>query len=176
MSDVRIIVDHLKLEYSGAFDANGFFKMIDHWMTSRGFNLRYNKNFEYDTKEGKQVEADMEPWKFITDTTRHFFKIKVFMFNLQPVEVKSGKKTEKLHQGRVLVYLDAYIDHDWQHTWEEKPMLQFMRTMINKFMLKPYTERFEQRLTHDTYAFYHDMEGFFNLYRHYKVVSKAPYF
>ena len=43
-------------------------------------------------------------------------------------------------------------------------------------IFKVYTERFEQRLSYDVHHLYDTIERFFNMYKHYKVVSKvAPF-
>ena len=40
MSDTRIIVDHMKLDYKGLFDANNFFRTIDVWLFERGIEKK----------------------------------------------------------------------------------------------------------------------------------------
>ena len=72
--------------------------------------------------------------------------------------------------------MDGYIEYDYEHRWELTPMLQFFRMIYNKFLYKYYTERFEQRITHDMHKLYDDLEKFFNMYRHYRPVSKVPTF
>ena len=43
MSDVRIIVDHMKLEYKGLFDTNNLFRLIDSWLFERNFDTERNR-------------------------------------------------------------------------------------------------------------------------------------
>ena len=56
------------------------------------------------------------------------------------------------------------------------PFLVFFRSMYDKFIYKAYTERFGQRLTFDVHQLYDLIEKFFNMYRHYRVVTKVPHF
>ena len=74
------------------------------------------------------------------------------------------------------MYLDGYIEYDQEERWESIPFFQFLRSLYNIFFYKVYTERFEQRLSHDVHHLYQTIEQFFNVYRHYKVVSKVPPF
>lgn len=175
MSDLRIIVDHMKLEYKGLFDLNGFFRLIDSWLFERGFEKRTNKNFEQATPKGKFIEWEIASWKK-HESRRDIIKVRVLMHELKKVDAVKGKKKEKLYQGNLLMYFDGFVEFDYLHYWDEKPFLIFLRTLYDKFFFKAYTERFEQRLTHDVHKLYHHVESFLNMYRHYRVVSKVPHF
>jgi len=63
MSELRVVVDHLRLNYTGPFDANALFKHINAFLFERGFDLLVNKEFEHNTKTGKQIEWQIIPWK-----------------------------------------------------------------------------------------------------------------
>ncbi len=176
MGDVRIIVDHLKLEYSGVFDTKALFKFLGSWFEQRQIQKRESKNFEQNLADGKYIEYEIAYWKKISDYNRFIYKLRVLFFGLKKVEVVVDEKKQELYQGKVLFYMDGYIEHDYEHRWELTPMLQFFRVMFDKFIYKYYTERFEQRLTFDLHTLYDDLERFFNMYRHYRPVSKVPHF
>ena len=74
------------------------------------------------------------------------------------------------------MYFDAYLLHDYEHRWDMTPMLVFLRTMFDKFIYKIYTERFEQRVTHDIHHLYNVVETYLNMYKHYRPVSEVPHF
>ncbi len=59
MSELRIAVDHLRLNYSGPFDANALFKNINVWLFERGWDNRIEKEFEQNVKTGKQMEIQI---------------------------------------------------------------------------------------------------------------------
>ena len=44
-----------------------------------------------------------------------------------------------------------------------------------KFIYKAYTERFEQRITYDFNHLYNNIEQYFNMHKHYKVVSTRKF-
>lgn len=176
MSELRIIVDHLKLDYSGVLDVKGLFKLINRWFYERHFQKKENKCHEQNLPEGKFIEYEIAHWKDVSDYTRYVCKIRALFQNLKKVEVAKEKKKEQLDQGRVLIYFDGFIEHDYEHRWDETPLFTFFRTLYDKFVYKAYTERFEQRLTHDMHNLYNEIERFLNMYRYYKVVSKMPYF
>jgi len=176
MSELRLIVDHLRLNYNGPFDANALFKHINAFLKERGWDIVIDKEFEQNTKSGKQIEWQMNPWKRITDYVRFWPKIRILVKDYKKVDAVVDNKKVKIGSGHATIYIDAYLELDESQRWEGLPMFQFLRTLYNNFFYKVYTERFEQRLTYDMNHLYHTLEQFFNTYRHYKVVSKVPPF
>ncbi len=179
MVDVRIVVDHLKLEYKGIFDTPNFFRLVDAFYFERGMEKRDNKMYEYKTPKGKFIEWENYTWKkFTSEYIRAMIKMRVLMFELKPVDVmnEDDNTKAKLMHGKVIIFIDGLIENDFEHRWDENPFFIFLRTMYEKFFYKVYTERFEQRLTHDCHQLYDMMEKFFNMYSHYRVVSKVSKF
>ncbi|MBW2974458.1 hypothetical protein KY366_01955 [Candidatus Woesearchaeota archaeon] len=176
MSDMRIIVDHMKLDYSGLFNAKELFKIINKWCQDRNIHKKEDKCFEQSLPEGKDMEYEISPWKKISDYIRYIYRIRILFKEVKKTEVIKEKKKVKADQGRILLYLDGFIEHDYEHRWDERPMFIFFRALFDRFIYKSYTERFEHRLTHDIHDLYDEIERFLNTYRHYKVVSKSPHF
>jgi len=176
MSDLRIIIDHLKLDYKGILDIKGLITLITKWSQERHYNKKEDKNEEQNLPEGKFIEYESSDWKKITDYTRYIYKIRILAQELKKVEVTKDKKKTKMDQGRVLIYIDGFIEHDYAHRWDEKPLFQFFRSIYDKFIFRAYTERFEHRLVHEIQDLYNEIEKFLNTYKYYKVISKAPHF
>jgi len=176
MSDTRIIVDHMKLDYSGILDTKELFKLINRWFYERHFQKKEDKNHEQNLPEGKSIEYEISHWKKISDYNKHIYKIRALFKNLKKIQVAKDKKKLKLDQGQVLIYFDGFIEHDYEHRWDEKPLFVFFRTIYNKFIYKAYTESFEHKITQDLHNLYNEIEKFLNTYRYYKVVSKTPHF
>jgi hypothetical protein len=176
MSDLRIIVDHLQLDYSGVMDVKELFKMINRWLMERHFQKKEDKNHELNQPDGKYIEYEISHWKKISDYTRYVYKIRALFNAVKKVEVTKEGKKEKMDQGRVLMFFDGFIEHDYEHRWDNRPFFVFFRTLYDKFIYRAYTERFEHRLTHDVHNLYDEVEKFLNTYRHYKVVSRMPHF
>ncbi len=176
MADSRILVDHLKLEYEGPFDLNDLVKFIQRFTFERGFDRKLEKDFEMDTKTGKHVEWQISNWKKITDHVKYVCRVRMLVSNYNKVYMVKDKKKIKVGSGRVVMFFDGLIDMDYFGKWESRPAFLFIRTLFDKFIYKIYTERFEQRLTYDINHLYHEIEKYFNMYRHYKHVKVAPHF
>ncbi len=174
--ELRIIVDHLKLDYSGLMDVKELFKLINAWFNENGFELKEDKNFEQDLPEGRFIEYEITPWKKITNYNRYIFKIRALFKNLKKVEIIKENQKLLIEQGSVLIYFDGFIEHDYEHRWDATPFLMLFRTLCDKFIYRAYTERFENRLTNEMHLLYNEIQQFLNMHKYYKVVSKAPHF
>lgn len=176
MAENRIIVDRLKLEYQGLYEAKSLFKLVDSWLNERQMEKRNIKDVELVTPEGKFIEWEIAPWTKCTDYMRLYMRIKVFMYEVKKVEAIKDKKKIVLDNGHVIVYIDGFFEHDYEHRWEGAAWLQFWRTMMDKFIYKTYTEKFEQRWSHDCHQLYDLIQRFFNTYRVYRLVSEVSHF
>jgi hypothetical protein len=173
MSELRLTVDHLRFNYTGPFEASELYRHINAFLKERGFDLWVEKEFEHETKNGKQIEWLIKPWKQISDNLRYFVKVRMLIHDYTRVTAIVDSKKVKVGNGKIEMYFDGYAELDQQNFWEHLPITKFISTLYHHFIYKIYTERFEQQLTHDVNHLYSTIERFFNVYRHYKVVSKA---
>jgi len=176
MSELRHTVDHLRLNYDGPFDAKALHKIMTSFWKEKGFDFETRKESEHDTQTGKHMEWHLKPWKQIAHETRDIVKMRVIINNYNKIDAIINDKKVKIGNGKVVIYLDGYLELDQWNVWERVPFFQFLRSIYTHFVYRVYTERFEQRLTYDVNHLYHNLEQFFNMYKHYKVVSKvAPF-
>ena len=172
MGNLKIIVDHEKIEYSGPVNMKDLFRHIDAFSKEKGFDFKQEKDFEHHTEDGIQIEWQGAPWKKITDYAQYMWKIRVLGHNLHKVDVLQDKKKIKVEEGKIEIVIDAFLLTDYDSYWDTKPIFQFIRTMYDKFIYKAYTENFEQRLVHDTNTLTHSIKQLLNFYKHYTVLSR----
>src|SRR3989344_7969378 len=172
MGHLKLVVDHQKIDYSGPLDLKEFFRMIDHFIWERGFDKRQDKDFELNNASGKSIEWQIAHWKKITDYIRYIIKVRVIGYDFQKSDAMVDGKKKKIDNGRLIIVIDGFMEFDYESYWDEKPFLHFVRTLFDYYFFKPYTERFEQRLTHDINHLHDTIEKFLNMYMHYSVISK----
>lgn len=175
MSEIRVVVDHLKLDYKGPFEFNALCRLINAFFFERGFDIKVDKDFEINTKTGKKIEWQISPWKKITDYVRYICKIRILIEDMVKVEAIKDKKKVKVDNGRLIMFIDGFIDFDYFNRWDEHPFFLFLRTLYDRFVYKAYTERFEQRFVYDIHHLYDGIEKFLNVYHHYRVVTTVPH-
>lgn len=175
MGHVKIVVDHEKIDYSGPLNVNDLLRMIENFIWEKGFDKRQDKDFEQNTHHGKFIEWQISPWKIITDYVRYIIKVRVLGYDIVKTDFVFHDKKTKVDNGRIIIVIDGFIEYDVDSKWQDKPILHFLRVMYDHFIFKAYTERFEHMLVHDVNHLHDHIEKFFNLYRHYTVISKqAP--
>jgi len=172
MGHIKIIVDHDKIDYSGPFELNSLLRTIESFIFERGFDKRHEKDFEQNTPNGKFIEWQISPWKWITDYARYIIKVRVLGYELVKADVAMHGKKTKVDNGRVIIVIDGFVEYDLQNKWEQNPVFHFLRSIYDNFIFKTYTEKFEQTLVHDINHLHDHIEKFLNIYRHYKVISK----
>lgn len=176
MSDVRAVIDHMKLDYNGPFDFNDLVMMIQRFTFERGFDRKPEKDYEQNTSTGKQIEWQVTHWKKLTDYMRILLRVRILVSDYVKVDAVKDNKKVKVGNGRVILYFDAFMELDYFLRWDSRPFFLFLRVLYDKFIYKVYTERFEQRLTYDMVHLYNEVENFFNIYKYYKVIKTVPHF
>ncbi|MBI2138584.1 hypothetical protein HYU13_03280 [Candidatus Woesearchaeota archaeon] len=174
MSSFRLIVDHLKLDYSGTFDFKGLIRVINAWAFEKDMEKNENKANEIETPDGRQIEYENQVTKRLSDYTIFCLKMRILGKNLKKVELVKDKRKMKVDRGRILFFLDGFLQTDSESKWEDRPLLIFLRTMFDKFIYKLYTDRFERQLTRDCYELFHLVERFLNMQSLPKAPSHSP--
>jgi hypothetical protein len=176
MAELRMFVDHLKLDYKGLFDAKSLITFVESWLKERGFHKRTYKDFEHMVDGERHIEWEIASWKKVSDYAMHIIKIRALFLGLKKTEAMHDKEKLKLNQGRLLIYFDGYIEYDYEHRWDEKPMLLFFRMLYDKYIHRVYTQQFEKELVKEVTELFHETQKFLNLYTHFKPIEKVPYF
>jgi len=166
MAEREMIVDHLRLTYEGLFDASQLYKMIDEWFRTKGYDKWEIKNIEKVRPEGKYIEVILMPWKKMTDYLMFEIKVRMIITNLKEVEVEKDGRKVRLNQGSVQLVFDGYFTTDYEKRWEEKPMYFFIRAIMDKFFLNPYTDKYKGLLISDVNHLHSTVKAFLNLYRY----------
>ncbi len=150
--------------YEGLFDAQELFRLIDTYLSSVHFDYAESINREVVKPDGRYIEIDLGPDRVITDYVKYKLDIKVTMQKLKDVEVKRDGAKVKLNEGKVRIAMAAHYVTDYAGTWETKnPVYYFIRTVVQKFFLKPVTAQYEKELKEITEGLIHELKAFFNL-------------
>jgi len=176
MGEVNQVVDHVKLEYTGVFNMSEMFAMYSKWMKEQPYEKGGDYVSEQNTSRGKFVEMYYYPWKKDNDYIRHFFKIRILIYDAKKVDVMVQGKKQRLDHGRVLLTMDGFIEHDYESRWNKMPMFVLFRTLAAKFVFKNYTKVFERNMIDDVHNLYERFERFFNFYRTYVPVKETAHF
>jgi len=170
MSEKKLVIDQMKLDYSGLFDLNGLYRMIDSWFYEKGYDKWELKNYEQVMPHGKDITIELLPWKKITDYFKNTIRIRINGVGIKDIEVEKKGVKLKLNQGKIMMIFDGYLESDYEHRWEKKPYFFLIRTVFDKYLFKRYFNKFEKWLINDVYDIHGRIQRFLNLYRYEKHV------
>ena len=176
MGEIHHLVDHMKLEYKGIFSVRDMFAMFTKWYKESPYEKGGDYTSEYHTSHGKCIEHFYYPWKKQMEYMRHFMKIRILIYDLKKVNVMVNNQKRVLDHGRVIVYLDGFIEYDYENRWAGSPLFNFLRTTYFKFIYRRYTVFYEKMTVNDCHYIYDMFERFFNMYHSYKLPMRAPHF
>ncbi|MFH1848949.1 MAG: hypothetical protein ABH879_02065 [archaeon] len=166
MVERRIVVDEMQLEFRGLFDVGEFYRLIDSWLKEKAYVKHERRNYEHAYVEGKQIEVWKQPYKKVTDYAKYVIDIKILIEDLKDVVTEKDGKKVRLNQGNVSITFSGYLETDYEHRWEKKPLFYFMRAIFDNYVFKVHTEKFEKGLVEDVNQLHTIVKAFLNLYRY----------
>ena len=170
MSEKTLVIDQLKLNYSGLFDLNGLYRIMDQWFYEKGYDRWELKNCELVLPEGKVIEIELLPWKKTTEYFKNTIRIRMKCSEVKNVEIEKEGVKIKLNKGNIQLIMDGYLETDYEGWWEERPLLYFIRTLFDKYIFKRHYSQYEKWLINDVYDLHSRIQKFLNLYRYEKHV------
>ena len=166
MVEKRHVVDELRLHYDGVFDIIEFFKEVEDWIESNGYQKEIKKKAEYVEPTGKKLEWFLEIWKMPTDWGKIVVRMRAIFTDVKEVELKKGRHTRKMNQGSVLILFDGFLETDLKGRWQQKPLYYFLRMVYDKLVWRIWTNKYINDVISACYELHKDLQGFFNLYKY----------
>ncbi len=166
MSEKRLVIDQLRMNYDGLFNVHDYFSLIMAWFYERGYDMFERRNHEISTPKGKVLELEICPWKKTTDYAKSEFRLRIFIKELKDVEVTKDGAKVKVQQGNLQFIMDGYLVTDYQDRLEHKPYFYFLRALVDKYIFSQYTDKFESMLINDAHMLHTRLKAFFNMYNY----------
>ncbi|MBW2990575.1 hypothetical protein KY348_02610 [Candidatus Woesearchaeota archaeon] len=172
MAEKRIVYQDKLVSFEGLFNMKDLFRLICKWFNEHGYDMFENKNFEEVYEEGKKVICELIPYKKVTDY--HKLEIRIFFTceNLKEVEVEIKGVKQKLLKGRIDATFDAILVTDYEGRWEGRPAHYFYRAIIDKFIYKSYTDKYEQQLIKEAKECQEEIKSYLNMFRYHAPPAK----
>lgn len=165
MSEKSTVVEKEKIRYDGIFSVKELYKLIDDWLTEKGYLPVESSVEEGVEKEGKVITAKLEPFKKLTDYAKAVIKIDIMISDCKDVEVKKEGRTQKLNKGNVLIEIMSILETDYEHRWEMRPWLYVLRTVFEKYIYTPFLSGFKAAIREDTDHLKDQIKAYLNLYK-----------
>jgi hypothetical protein len=165
MVESKLIIDKLTILYDGLFEVKEFYKVVDRWFKDNSYDRKEKLSSELVREGSKEIELVLQPWKNISDYAKFRFDIRIIMKGVKEVEIEKDGIKLKMQKAKVEVYIDAFLDTDIEHRWETKPLFFFLRTLVDKYVYKFYSDRYETLIKADVANLHSTMKSYLNLNR-----------
>jgi len=176
MSEIKYLVDGKQVQYEGLFDLAGLFKAIDDFFRERGYDRMETKNFEEVSESGRQITIELLPYKKPNDYLKMEIRIYAFFKNLTERIVEIDGVKRKLFHGRAELWFDANLYTDFEHRWEDRVLLYFIRTITDKYIKRTQTHLVEELCIKDCWDAIDLVKSYLNMNRYSFAPTSGGYF
>ncbi len=160
------IIDKERITYEGLFSFAELIKLLQDWMSTKGYVPIEKSAVETIKQDGKYVEYWFAPFKKVTDYAKNLLWIRIIGTGLKEKEVEKDNKKVMLVEGKIQIVLDAFLETDWEGRWEAKPLFYVLRTVWEKYVYKPFLSGFQENIKKDATDLKNQMKAFLNLYKY----------
>ena len=162
----NLVINNRELKYKGIFRADELFHKINSLLEELGYTKREKKTEELVTDAGRRTYIELRPFKEKTNYVILMIKMRITLDHITETfeEVKGVKK--KFQSGDVDIYFDAWILSDYQHRWGMKPVVFFLKGVINKYLYTwPLEAGFKSEIGADTARLFSGLKALFSSYK-----------
>jgi len=163
MSEKKLYLDGLELNYEGLFNLNELLKAIDSIIKDRGYAKGEKRREETIKSTGREFSMELRPVKKKTDYFVLMIKMRISVTNMTDVEVLRDDVRTIMNKGNVSIIFDAWTTTDYEYRWEQSPLFYFLRNLFERVIYKFHTDRFADELIDDTHFFYNNIKAYLNL-------------
>ncbi|MBI2112651.1 hypothetical protein HYT52_03905 [Candidatus Woesearchaeota archaeon] len=166
MSEKFLVIDHLKISYTGLFNAAELYNLISSWFFGKGWDWHEKVNMERITPDGKQIHQIFWPWKSVSNFYKIIMHIRVNMIDVKDVEVEKDGKKIRVNQGEVHITIDGYVLADRNDYWTDKPFTWWFTVMAQKYFFKSHYQKIETWIKGDVEDLNSRIKRYLNMFRY----------
>lgn len=166
MAERQLIIDHQRITYEGLFLIKDILKTFNEWAGDKGYAPVEVKHTEGNKPDGRYIEADYRPFKKVTDYIKNIIHLRIICSEIKDVIIEQEGTKKKMQQGKVQLIITAWLETDYEHRWETKPIFYVLRTIFEKYIYTPFLTTYTQTLKDDTNLLQDHYKGYFNMYKY----------
>lgn len=139
-----------KVKHSGKFDFKELYNTLYSWLVDEGYDVEEQQYKENIGPGGeKEIEVEWEATKKISDYFKNMIKIKWQLMRLSSEEVEVGGIKRKMNKGMIEISVSTILVKDYDDRWTGKPILKFLRTLYEKYLIPARINQYEGKLIGD---------------------------
>lgn len=166
MAERHLIVDHLKLSYTGFMNVSELYALISSWFYEKGWDWYEKLNEEQVLPSGKQFQLAVEPFRNITDYYALVIALKLNIADVQNVSVEHDGKKLQVQQGTLHITFDGYVVSDRKGKWQAKPFWWLLGMVLEKYFFREHYAKAERWLKDDVEDLHGRLKKFLNTFQY----------
>jgi len=149
-----------KIKHTGIFDFKELYRFCYSWLVDEGYWLTEKKYDEKITSNGKEVEIEWLALRKISDYFRFSLKINWRIVGMTKVEVEENGKKIKLDKAQVEIRVDATLEKDYEHRWENNVFSKFLRGAYDRYLIRGRIDTYEGKIFSEADEFIAQVKSF----------------
>jgi len=167
MVEKKQVLYDLRATYSGPFLVEDFYAEVDSWAREKGYDKEHKKKLEHVTKNGKKMQWIVEINSHLDDLHHGVVVLNALLDNVKEVVVRKDGKKIRVNSGDIFININGFIQsHVHGSFYQVKPVYYFRRALIDKFIYKFWSDRWDGAVNADARELYKRINSFFNLQRY----------
>jgi len=139
-----------KLKHSGLFDFKELYKFVfNFFKENKEYSMLEKSYSEKVGASGKEVEIKWEATKKVSDYFKIVISIDWRIIGLTNVEAKKNGEVAKTNKGDLEIAVAGKLIRDYENKWETSPMIKFMRSIYDKYIIKNKITELEDKIFGD---------------------------
>jgi len=164
MVEKKQVLYDLRTTYNGPFVVEDFYAEVENWISEKGFEKEPKRKSEHVTKNGKKIEWVIEAHHKIDDLHYGIVILRALMDNVKEIMIKKDSKKIRVNNGDVFINIDGFIQsHIHGSFFQVKPIYYFVRSVIDKFVYKFWSEKYDGAVASDCHDLFKRIRSFFNV-------------
>jgi len=152
-----------KIKYNGTFDFKELYQFMYRWLQEEGYDVEEQKYIEEVTGDSKKVEIKWVATKKISDYFKNEIKLEFRILGLKSVEVEKDGVRVKMNSGGFEVKIGGTLIKDYENTWENNPMMKFLRGVYDRYIVEGRILKYEGKLVDDVSDISEDTKAFLTI-------------
>ncbi|MDD5254191.1 MAG: hypothetical protein PHG05_03780 [Candidatus Nanoarchaeia archaeon] len=166
MSEKDYVIRDLVIEKKDAVvNMHDFYRMAQKWFYDHGYEFLekfYGEKLTDEAEFKKDAHLKWRSFKKIDDYTKFQFKMDIIFQDFKKVKDKEDRYTYK---GTVRLFINAYLQKDYEEIWEANFLARFIRELYDKIVVSDKFMRYKREFSDEVYDFLGNAKAFLKMER-----------
>ncbi|MEK6820148.1 MAG: hypothetical protein AABX71_00365 [Nanoarchaeota archaeon] len=149
-----------KVKQKGIFAFKELYKFCYVWLVDKEYWVVEKGYTEKIGAEGKDIEVHWEATRKISDYFRFYLKIDWMILGMKNVEVEKNGVKVGMNKGYPEIKITAILEKDYEHRWENKAVLKFLRGLYDRYIIRARIEKYEDQIHEEGDEFLAQVKSF----------------